>query len=438
MVVTASRLEAVRWMQAMTAYIADKQYSIGLMVAFSGVVEDTHTETTMNPGLHGQDIREAFAGPAYQILIVANKFQTGFDQPLLCAMYVDRKLGGIQAVQTLSRLNRAAPGKDTTIVVDFVNDPQAIVEAFRQYHTTAELADVSDPNVLLDLRVKLDSAGYYDHFEVNRVAAVIVKAKPSQADLDAALVPVAGRLVTRYRQARATLAAEPEVSPANQAAKDARDHLLLFRADLTTYARLYEFLGQLFDYRNTDFEKLYRFAKLLVPLLKFERERDGIDLGALKLTHHAMRDVGRQTLALSSPGEKPLLQPITDAGSAELQDKHKETLAAIVSEMSNLFGADVTDTDKVTWFEANFTKVAAQPDLQAQAQANTEAQFLASPSLKPAVTNALIDTMDAHQALSHEALNSQAIQEDLLAMYLRHGLYNRLRAAGGSTPGRLP
>ena len=144
MVVTASRKEAVRWTLAMGRYIKQRGYPIGLLVAFSGEVNDAESgpdafsETSMNPGLHGRDIREAFGTPEFSILLVANKFQTGFDQPLLCAMYVDRKLGGIQAVQTLSRLNRAHPGKDTTYVVDFINDPAQILTAFQQYYTTAE------------------------------------------------------------------------------------------------------------------------------------------------------------------------------------------------------------------------------------------------------------------------------------------------------------
>jgi type I restriction enzyme R subunit len=117
--------------------------------------------------------------------------QTGFDQPLLCAMYVDRKLGGIQAVQTQFRLNRAHPGKDTTYVVDFVNEPADILAAFRQYHTTAELADVSDPNVVLDLRNKLDGVGFYDQVEVERVAKVAINTKSKRADLDAAIGPPA-------------------------------------------------------------------------------------------------------------------------------------------------------------------------------------------------------------------------------------------------------
>ena len=132
MVVVGSRVEAVRWQLAINQYIKDHGYKIGALVAFSGEVNDkesgpdgfTEHSHALNPNLKGRDIREAFKGEEYQILLVANKFQTGFDQPLLCGMYVDKRLAGIQAVQTLSRLNRAHPGKDTTYVLDFVNAPR--------------------------------------------------------------------------------------------------------------------------------------------------------------------------------------------------------------------------------------------------------------------------------------------------------------------------
>src|SRR5690606_4474327 len=131
MVVVGSRKEAVRWQKAIREYIARRGYALGVLVAFSGEVHDTEsfpeavTESSevLNPGLRGRDIREVFKEPDYHLLLVANKFQTGFDQPLLCGMYVDKKLGGIQAVQTLSRLNRAYTGKDTTYILDFVNEP---------------------------------------------------------------------------------------------------------------------------------------------------------------------------------------------------------------------------------------------------------------------------------------------------------------------------
>jgi type I restriction enzyme R subunit len=183
MVVVGSRLEAVRWQLALQKYIKAQGYQLSALVAFSGEVldkqsgEDPFSEIshTLNPNLRGREIREAFKTDEYQILLVANKFQTGFDQPLLCGMYVDKRLGGIQAVQTLSRLNRAYSGsfglKDTTFVLDFVNEAEEVLEAFRTYYTTATLEDVTDPNLVYDLRAKLDAAGHYDEFEVDRVAA---------------------------------------------------------------------------------------------------------------------------------------------------------------------------------------------------------------------------------------------------------------------------
>src|SRR5581483_3132524 len=180
MVVVGSRVEAVRWKIAIDKYIREQRYEFKTLVAFSGDVHDPESgpdpfsekSATLNPELRGRDIREAFKAHDYRILLVANKFQTGFDQPLLCGMYVDKRLAGIQAVQTLSRLNRAYPGKDTTYVLDFVNDPVEVLASFKTYYTTAELSATTDPNLVYDLRAKLDAAGHYDDFEVDRVAAV--------------------------------------------------------------------------------------------------------------------------------------------------------------------------------------------------------------------------------------------------------------------------
>jgi len=440
MVVTASRKEAVRWTLAMRRYIATNGYKIGLLVAFSGKVEDPEsgseefTEANMNPELHGRDMRKAFPSHEFRILLVANKFQTGFDEPLLCAMYVDRKLGGIQAVQTLSRLNRAYRDKtsikDTTYVVDFINEPAEVLAAFKQYHKTAELADVSDPNIVLDLRNKLEGTGFYDLYEVERVAKVVVKPNATQGELDAAIGPVSGRLVTRYKRALQTFRAEAEGSPAQQAAKHEMDALLLFRGDLGAYTRAYEFLGQMFDYGNTDFERLYRFAKMLVPLLKFERERDGIDLSALKLTHHRMRDLGQQKLNLDGAEPAEPLRPVTDAGSGEVQDKHKVRLAEIIAAINDLFQGDVTEGDAVSFVETICTKLMEAPVLRAQATANDKPQFMNSPNLQEELVKSIIDAMGAHQTMSKEALNSEAIRARLLTVLLGPGeLWEGLRAA---------
>lgn len=211
MVVVGSRVEAVRWKLAIDKYINDYGYKLDSLVAFSGEVNDpecspdpvTEVSAKLNPNLKGRDIRDAFATDEYQILLVANKFQTGFDQPLLCGMYVDKRLAGIQAVQTLSRLNRAYNGshglKDTTYILDFVNNPDEVLAAFQTYYETAELAGVTDPHLIYDLRAKLDGSGHYDEYEVDRVAVVELNPNASQSMLVAAIEPVADRLLKRYR-----------------------------------------------------------------------------------------------------------------------------------------------------------------------------------------------------------------------------------------------
>ncbi len=249
MVVVGSRVEAVRWQLAIEKYITECGYTIGTLVAFSGEVHDTESgpdafteqSRTLNSNLKGRDIREAFKGGEYQILLVANKFQTGFDQPLLCGMYVDKRLAGIQAVQTLSRLNRAHPGKDTTYVVDFVNDAADVLEAFKAYYTTAALATTTDPNLVFNLRAKLDAAGHYDDFEVDRVVAVELDPRSKQSDLVAALEPVCDRLMKRYTAAQEALAiaTEKKDDPAIKAADDELNALLLFKSDMGAFVRLY-------------------------------------------------------------------------------------------------------------------------------------------------------------------------------------------------------
>ena len=253
MVVVGSRKEAVRWQLAIDKFIKERGYTMRTLVAFSGEVNDTDSgpdpftenSTTLNPNLKGRDIREAFKADEYQILLVANKFQTGFDQPLLCGMYVDRRLAGIQAVQTLSRLNRAHPGKDTTYVVDFVNEPPEILEAFKTYYATAELANVTDPNIVFNLRSKLDAAGHYDEFEVDRVVEVEMNPNAKQGDLVAALAPIVDRLMRQYKTAlealRAAKAAGDEA--ATKGAQEELEALLLFKNDMGAFIRLYTFLS---------------------------------------------------------------------------------------------------------------------------------------------------------------------------------------------------
>ena len=234
-------------------------------------------------------------------------------------MYVDKKLAGIQAVQTLSRLNRCYPGKDTTYVLDFVNDPEDVLEAFKTYYTTATLEDVTDPNIVLNLRTKLDGYGFYDEPEIERVVAVELDPNAKQKQLEAAIAPVADRLLKQFAAAKAALKEAEAAKNDEAAAKTAKDKmnaLLLFRADMATYQRVYTFLSQIFDYGNTDFEKRSIFFKYLLRLLKFGREREGVDLSQVVLTHHTLRNKGKQEMKLADE-QYPELQPLAEAGSGD-------------------------------------------------------------------------------------------------------------------------
>ena len=445
MVVVGSRVEAVRWQLAINKYIKDHGYPMGTIVAFSGEVNDkesgpdgfTEASHALNPNLKGREIREAFKGDEYQILLVANKFQTGFDQPLLCGMYVDKRLAGIQAVQTLSRLNRAHPGKDTTYVLDFVNDAAEVLAAFKAYYTTAELSATTDPNLVFNLRAKLDAAGHYDDFEVDRVVAVELNPNAKQSELIAALEPVQDRMMKRYRAAQQALkvAQSKEDEAATKTAQDEVNALILFKGDMGAYIRLYTFLSQIFDYGNTGIEKRAIFYKRLLPLLEFGREREGIDLSKVVLTHHHLKNLGKRAMPLSD-GDAVKLYPISEAGSGSVQEKEKAWLNEIIEKVNDLFEGELTEQDKLVYVNNVIKgKLLESETLQQQATNNTKEQFANSPDLKTELLNAIMGALDAHTLMSTQALNSQAIQGGMKDILLNHAqLYETLRAQAGSNP----
>jgi type I restriction enzyme R subunit len=439
MVVLASRKEAVRWKLAIDGYIRAQGYAIGTLVAFSGEVEDpesgpdpfTEGSASLNPTLKGRDIRDAFKGDDHHLLLVANKFQTGFDQPLLCGMYVDRRLAGIQAVQTLSRLNRSYPGKDTTYILDFVNSSEEVLKAFQTYYATAELAGVTDPNIVFDLRAKLDAGGWYDEFEVDRVANVMVRAGATQGELSAAIAPVADRLIKRFAAAKTEKIAAEEAADRKtaKAATDEMNALALFKQDAATFIRLYTFLSQIFDYGSTAIEKRFLFFKPLIRLLEFGRDREGLDLSQLKLTHHALKSIGKRNLALAD-GEGPKLAPIGEAGSGSLQDKQKALLREIIERVNGLFDGELTEGDQLVYINDVLKgKLLESQDLATQANNNTKAQFAASPTLDEELLNAVMDALEAHQTMSRQALDSAKVRQGLKEVLLGPGhLYEALRS----------
>lgn len=446
MVVVGSRVEAVRWQIAVNKYIREKNYRVKTLVAFSGEVMDvdslpepvTEASKLLNPNLKGTGIREAFATDDYQLLLVANKFQTGFDQPLLCGMYIDKRLAGIAAVQTLSRLNRAyrddKSNKDTTYVVDFVNEPEDILAAFKDYHTTAELANVTDPNLVYDLRAKLDGVGHYDDFEVNRVVAVVLNAMSSQAALAAAVAPVADRVVKRFKAAQQMLSAaqDKKDAAAERAAKDDMDALDLFKHDLGTFCRAYAFLSQMFNYGNTEIEKRAIFYKLLLPLLEFKRERDGVDLSKLELTHHTVRNLGKQALDLNAGLATKLVA--MEPGGGTVQEKEEALLAEIINKVNDLFEGDLTDDDQLVYVNNVIKgKLLESEVLTQQASNNTKEQFSNSPDINHELINAFMDSQAAHIVMSQQALSSERVRDGIKRILLENcHLYEALRMRGGA------
>lgn len=423
----------------MQKYIKKMGYGLGTLVAFSGEIEDpesgpdifTETNKTVNPTLKG-DIREAFKGPEFHILLVANKFQTGFDQPLLCGMYIDRRLAGIQAVQTLSRLNRAWQQddlrKDTTYILDFANNAQDILSAFRTYYETAELENVTDPDQVLDLRAQLDALGYYDDYEVDRVVKVDLNEKSTHADLRAAIEPVADRLLKEFKAAQAEERAAiiKGDDRTAQAAKQTQEALLLFKATMGSYRRLYAFLSQIFDYGATAIEARYIFYRHLINSLDFGRERDTVDLSRVTLTHHKLKSKGLTDLLVD--GEADKLKPMTDTGTSSVQDKEKALLAEILNKMNDLFTGDLTDNDMLSYEGVVKGKLLDNSQLVQQAQSNSKEQFENSPALKSALVNAIIEAWDAHQEMSKQALDSTTIQDGLIGAMMGPGrLYETLR-----------
>lgn len=407
MVVTGSRKEAVRYKLAIDRYIADAGYTgMGALVAFSGEVVDTDsgpepfTEHNMNEGLKGRTLPETFASTDYRIMLVANKFQTGFDQPLLVAMYVDKKLSGVSAVQTLSRLNRTAIGKDQTFVLDFVNDPADILASFEPYFRQATIESISDPNVVHDLQAKLDAAQIYTDSEVEGLVKAYLTESGNNV-LSGWVAPAKSRFNTQYNAA---------VASSDTSIRDGLDQ---FRKDLGSFIRAYDFLSQLYDYAETDLEKRSIYFKHLLPVLRVNDARVQLDLSEVVLAKYALKDKGTTTLELSGDGEP--LKPLTDVGTGTAKDPVMATWADIIQQANLPFEGE--ELDAVAHFVDGVKReLVKNSTLQTQARNNSRQHFRSSPDLAHAVTSAVSDALDSHTSLSLQALGSKDKMKALLEM----------------------
>ena len=431
MVVTGSRQEAVRYQLALKAYVTEKGYpDVHPLVAFSGSVppddvipeEVTETSSRLNPGLNGRDLAKAFDTADFNILIVANKYQTGFDQPKLCAMYVDKKLHGVDCVQTLSRLNRTFPGK-ATFILDFFNEPQDILEAFLPYYTKAQLADVSDPQIIYDLQTTLDAEGIYHWPEVEAFALAFFDPKAANAQLTYHCRPAVDRFKSRYTSAEAarrqaldrkrtatTSGNSAALQQAEQELKTAGeqiDQLDLFKKNLQSFVRLYEFLSQIVDYEDRELEQLCVYAKHLYPLLLRDRlDQDEIDLSELALTHYRLTKRAEQQLRLADKVGDYALKPGSAIGTGKAHDPEKQRLSEIIQALNDLFDAEVSDDDQVQFLNTIAQRISRQNDVMAQINNHASDQVMHGLFPKR-VIDTVLDAMTDYEKLSLEVLDNE-------------------------------
>jgi type I restriction enzyme, R subunit len=323
MIVTRSRLHAVRYKIAIDAHMKEKHLPYKALVAFSGTVKDggmEYTEANMN-GFPDTQTAETFDRDEYKFLIVAEKFQTGFDQPLLAAMYVDKKLSDLNAVQTLSRLNRIHPEKEETFVLDFVNDTELIKKAFQPYYETTVLSEGTDPNILHNLASDIFTSKLFTEEEMEHIAKLyFTNADPGR--INSEMDTIAKRV--------------------NELKERELDEL---RSLLFEYLKKYAFISQIITYTDTNLEKLYVFLRILVKKIKIERTElpkevlDKIDLESIKIPR-----TSQGSISLEAGGEK--LEPMGD-GRSGLNDEETDFLSRILKEVNDRFGTEFTNEDRV-------------------------------------------------------------------------------------------
>ncbi len=340
MVVTSSRLHAVRYMQAFQRYFTENNYSdIRALVAFSGTVKDPdtgieYTETGMNTDcvsgkpISQRQLPERFASPDYQILLVANKYQTGFDQPLLCAMYVDKRVDGVQAVQTLSRLNRMIPGKENPFVLDFVNEAEDIYRAFKPYYDATSLQENSDPQQLENLKFELDGAQIYFWSEVEAFAGIFYKPVTRQTPQD---------------HAEMNLHLQPAVDRFK--AMEDEDKRGEFREKLKGYVSIYSFMSQIMPYVDPALEMLYSFGRFLLPQLDLDRDNERVKISdEVGLQYYRLRRIYSGEITLDDGDAQGVKSP-TDVGTGKAKEE-KAPLSEIIKVLNDRFGTDFTDEDR--------------------------------------------------------------------------------------------
>lgn len=468
MVVTSSRAAAIRYKKAFDRYIEQhSEYSfIHSLVAFSGkmtgkqvmhqddetfkdeifVIDENEefTEQSMNPEVHGQDLRFAFDRPEYRVMLVADKFQTGFDQPKLVAMYVDKKIANhVEIVQTFSRLNRIAPGKDEVYIIDFVNDPENVRAAFATYDRGAQMDEAQDLNVVYEIKERLDEHGLYDAEDLaafkearfKTIRDITHAQSPQHKALYAATAGATALYNDKMKMLREAMAMWEAAfvkahAQGDEAGMKSADHhqdeyaeqikaLIGFKSDLGRFCRTYSYIAQLIDFGDPELENFAAFAKLLQKRLHNEAP-ESVDLTGLVLTGF---DINARSLEPEDGTDVPVLQPAGAGGGGAAGDKPK-FVKEIIERLNSLFG-DATPIQDQVAFVNQISAIASESDVvMAQVESNTREQAMKG-NLPGAVQQAVVRALSSHQKLATQVLKADrqgmAALTDVVYGLLRDG-----------------
>ena len=415
MVVTGSRLEAVRYKLSFDDYIKKKDYDIKSLVAFSGTVEDdkapgvSYTEVEMNQGIRETELPERFATGDYQVLLVAEKYQTGFDQPLLHTLYVDKRLAGIQAVQTLSRLNRTHPHKEDTFVLDFVNDRDEIREAFKTYYEGAALGEEVEPARMYALKEELDASGIYLAEEVERFCAIYFKPRQRQSRQD-------------HQAMNAAL--DPAVSRFANLLKEQEEEAELWRGKVQAFRNLYGFLSQVVPYQDSDLERLYIYLRHLSAKLLRRRSGPAYHFDDdVRLEYYRLQKIEEGSITLSD-GEARALDGPTEVGSG-LAREQEAPLSQLIDIINDRFGTDFNDADQL-FFDQMVETALADEALRETAAVNSEERF--GLTFKTLVDSLFAERMEQNEAIYIRYMNDATFRQ-VVSQWMGTEAYRRLRRA---------
>lgn len=436
MVVTGSRKEAVRYKLALDKYIKDQKYpDIHALVAFSGEVvdkesgDDPFTERNMNSSAGSSDLRKEFDTDRFNVMIVANKFLTGFDQPKLTAMYIDKKLNGVDCVQTLSRLNRTYRTgnvvKDMTFILDFVNKAEDIKEAFEPFYNATTLSDNSDPNDIFGMKVRLIDARIFtlsqvEAFADEYYAQLAKKLNSRQTEMvQTKLNGVISVPTNEYRQRHDSAvegvnAAQAQVTNAKQsgnqeyekqarsnlnAAKEVLKELEAFKSEVGNFVEFYEFMSNIVDYESEELEKFYVFLKFLRERLKSVVHDDKIPLDGLLLSHYKIHSRKENAIKLESANLDP-----DKPGAGGGPDRKKDKLSKIIEQLNELFGGEFPGEEVKSFGDTVMPNVMNNADVQTQIQAgNTEEQIMLGDYPK-VFSEAVMGTLNTHKNIAASLL----------------------------------